>query len=208
MRLIKFCIVLLGFSTAAVADEIAKLELIERLESYQTITANFEQRTYNDDSTSVDVATGDFQIAKPMKFTWIVNRPYEQKVISDGTTLWVYDPDLDQATHQQISDDIEQSPAMILSQPRRVLADQYDVQLAKNDQLTIYRLTPRNPETVFDDLTLIFNQENAIDEIRIKDSLGQETVVQFSNVQYDQKIDDSAFIFTPPPGTDVFEQAQ
>jgi outer membrane lipoprotein carrier protein len=207
MRLIKMVLILMGLATTVSADEIAKLELIQRLEAYQTITANFEQRTYKDGSLSADISVGQFQIAKPLKFHWQVTDPYEQQVISDGKTLWVYDPDLEQATYQPVSDDIEQSPAMILAQPRRALADQYDVSLAENDDLTIYRLTPRAPETVFEELTLIF-QQDVIDEIRVNDSLGQETVVRLDQVKYDQEISDKTFTFIAPPGIDLFEQAQ
>lgn len=207
MRLLSFLFVFCAMISPAMADEVAKLELIERLEAYKTISASFEQRTYKDNSIAVDVSEGQFQITKPMKFNWQVVTPFEQQVISDGETLWVYDPDLEQATYQAISDNIDQSPAMILAQPRRALADFYDVRLAANEELTIYRLMPRDTESVFDELRLIFTN-NSIDEIRIKDSLGQETVLRLSDVEYDLVIDDAAFEFTPPPGTDLFEQAQ
>ena len=207
MRFFSAIALLCVLASNALADDIAKLDLIERLEAYQTITANFEQRTYRDNNLAVEQSTGRLQIEKPMKFSWIVSKPFEQQVISDGDTLWVYDPDLEQATYQPIASSVEQSPAMILAQPRRALAEKYDVRLATSDDLNVYRLTPRDPESVFEELTLLF-EKDVIQELRIKDSLGQETVVTLSDVQYDPPIDPEIFNFTPPPGTDLFEQAQ
>lgn len=206
--MLKYWVLALGcatFATAAHADEAAKESLIERLEQTATLTADFRQETYGDGELRGDQASGRMYIERPLKFAWIVEQPYEQKVISDGDMLWIYDPDLDQATYQPVREQILQSPAMILAQPKTALAQSYEVTRATNDDLTAYRLFPTHPDAVFSDMTLLF-EDGVIQEIRLSDNLGQDTRITLSNVKTGVDIDASRFKFEPPPGTDVFQQ--
>jgi outer membrane lipoprotein carrier protein len=187
------------------ADDAARQRLIDRLEATETLKANFRQETYADGALRGDQAEGVMLIARPMQFAWHVTQPYEQSVISNGETLWIYDPDLLQATYQPVTDQLNQSPAMILSQPESTLVGSYEVTEASNDELTAYRLYPRNEDAVFSDMTLLF-ESGLIQEIRLSDNLGQDTRITFNNVQTGLILEASQFEFTPPPGTDVFEQ--
>ena len=196
---------ILWLGTNVWADDTARQQLIERLEAPTTLSANFEQRTFSESQNSVTLSTGLMRIAKPMRFAWQVFEPFEQQVISDGETLWVFDPDLEQATYQPVGSSVQQSPAMILSQPRQVLTQQYDVLEASTDALVVYRLFPLDTNSVFSELTLTFKQ-NLIAEIRILDSLGQQTLINLTDVVANAPLDDALFSFNPPPGTDMFEQ--
>jgi len=189
----------------AQADEAARERLIDRLAATATLTADFTQETYGDGELSQEKSEGRMKVARPLKFAWLVSQPYEQQVISDGETLWVYDPDLEQATYQPVGDQVQRSPAMILAQPESTLNTDYDVMEAGDDALTAYRLFPTNENAVFNQMTLLFEQ-GEIREIRLKDNLGQTTLITFSNVKTGVDIDPAEFDFTPPPGTDVFEQ--
>lgn len=207
MKPFKIVIALSIFLSSALsyADNVAQERLIERLENYSSLSAEFTQVTYQDNQQTSDAAIGNMQIAKPLKFSWVVERPFEQQVISDGQNVWVYDPDLEQATYQSVEAGLAQSPAMILAEPRLSLENQYVVDEAGNEALTVFRLTPIAEDTLFSQITLFFERA-AISEIRIQDTLGQETVIQLSNVVLDAAINDEQFTFNPPEGTDVFEQ--
>ncbi len=187
------------------ADEAARQRLIDLLESTETLQAEFRQETYADGELRGDQAEGIMKIARPLKFVWEVTAPYEQSVISDGKTLWIHDPDLLQATYQPVTDQLQQSPAMILSQPESTLRTSYDVTEAANESLTAYRLYPLDENAVFEDMTLLF-ENGRISELRLSDNLGQDTRITFSNVQTNLTLDAADFEFTPPKGTDVFEQ--
>jgi outer membrane lipoprotein carrier protein len=201
----KVCLVLIICMFGGVSAEESRERLIVLLEQMTSLSSEFEQRTYKEASANVDVSSGKFTLQKPMKFNWTVTKPYEQQVISDGETLWVFDPDLEQATYQKISENIQQSPAMILVQPRLSLDERYQVYEAERETFSVFKLIPSKEEGVFAELSLVF-EEGVISEIRILDTLGQETLVQFSNVEVDVNLDNSLFEFNPPPGTDLFEQ--
>ncbi len=200
-----FTLAMAGVLSQAQADDAARDRLIDRLESTATLTADFKQQTYGESDFSGESSTGHMKVARPLKFAWLVSQPYEQQVISDGETLWVYDPDLEQATHQPVGDQILRSPAMILAQPESTLSSDYEVMEAGNGDLTVYRLFPTGDNAVFEEMALLF-EDGLIQEINLKDSLGQKTRITFSNVQTGVGIDPAEFEFTPPPGTDVFQQ--
>ena len=42
------------------------------------------------------VSSGTFAFARPGKFRWSYDKPYEQLLVGDGDKLWIYDPDLNQ----------------------------------------------------------------------------------------------------------------
>lgn len=205
LKRLTLILALAGALTHAQADEAARERLIDRLEASATMTADFRQQTTGEGNLDRETSEGHMKVARPLKFAWLVNRPYEQQVISDGETLWVYDPDLEQATYQPVGDRIQRSPAMILAQPESSLTNEYEVMEAGNDSLTAYRLFPTDEDAVFSEMTLLF-EAGVISEIRLKDNLGQTTLITFSNVRTGVDIDPAAFEFTPPPGTDVFEQ--
>ncbi|MCH8532414.1 MAG: outer membrane lipoprotein chaperone LolA [Saccharospirillum sp.] len=187
------------------ADERAQEALIERLEATETLQANFEQTTYAEGQMRGERSTGRMIVSRPLKFAWLVDEPFEQQVISDGQTLWVYEPDLMQATYQPVTDQIQQSPAMILAQPRQALGQRYDVVEASDKELTAYRLYPHDTNAMFTDMTLLF-ESGVISEIRLTDNLGQDTRISLTEVRVGETLDPGLFDFEPPPGTDVFEQ--
>ncbi|PTY36565.1 outer membrane lipoprotein carrier protein LolA [Saccharospirillum sp. MSK14-1] len=198
-------LLLAAASTLALADEAARARLIERLEATSNLSAQFEQETYAEGELRGDRSRGLMQIARPLRFVWQVSEPYEQSVISDGETLWVYDPDLAQATYQPVADQIRQSPAMILTQPRSTLSSSYEVAEASNEELTSYQLYPTDENAVFSELTLVFI-DGVISQLRLTDNLGQDTRIRFSDVRTGVNFPDQTFEFEPPAGTDVFEQ--
>lgn len=183
----------------------SKESLIQLLESTQSFQANFVQKTYKETSADVEESEGYFWLQKPLKFNWSVSLPFEQQVISDGETLWVYDPDLEQATYQSLNNDLQRTPAFILTQPRESIGEQYRVIEAKNQSPRVFKLLPYDEEAVFSELLLIFI-DDVIAGIQIIDSLGQETVVDFTDVLVNTELASDLFEFNPPPGTDLFEQ--
>src|SRR5690348_15244692 len=48
------------------------------------------------------VSSGTFVFARPGKFIWTYQKPYEQVLQADGETLYVYDKDLNQVTTRKL----------------------------------------------------------------------------------------------------------
>ncbi|WP_187265418.1 outer membrane lipoprotein chaperone LolA [Reinekea thalattae] len=205
MRYLAFILSALLLAPWLSANEADKEQLIKSLEQFSTVSALFSQKTYAESSFEPEQLTGYFKVEKPLKFLWMVTAPYEQQVLSDGEMLWVYDPDLEQATYQAVDQQVQHSPAMILSEPRQTLSDQYQVLRVVIDDEQVYQLIPFDEDSVFTEMQMTLNDES-IKKIVILDSLGQRTEIEFSQFSANQPIDPSAFQFNPPPGTDLFEQ--
>ena len=43
-------------------------------------------------------SSGSFAFARPHRFRFDYRKPFEQTIVADGQTLWMYDADLNQAT--------------------------------------------------------------------------------------------------------------
>ncbi|WP_280954990.1 outer-membrane lipoprotein carrier protein LolA [Paludibacterium denitrificans] len=57
-------------------------------------------------------AAGDFPSGK---FRWEYNKPYEQLIVGDGKTLWIYDKELAQVTKKSLNAALGSSPAALLA---------------------------------------------------------------------------------------------
>ena len=46
-------------------------------------------------------STGTFEFQRPNRFRFDYRKPFEQTIVADGQTLWLYDVDLNQVTLAQ-----------------------------------------------------------------------------------------------------------
>ncbi len=60
----------------------------------------------------VKTSSGSFEFQRPGKFKFQYKKPFEQLILADGTSLWIYDADLNQASQRK------QSAAFAISQRR------------------------------------------------------------------------------------------
>ncbi|GAH31904.1 unnamed protein product, partial [marine sediment metagenome] len=61
-----------------------------------------------------DNSSGTFVFARPGKFIWTYQKPYQQVLQADGEKLYVYDRDLNQVTERKLNGALGASPAAIL----------------------------------------------------------------------------------------------
>ena len=78
---------------AASAEE----ELRQFVENVRTLNGRFVQTQTDEHGELVSSGAGMVAIARPGKFRWSYDQPYEQLMVCDGQTIWAYDPDLKQA---------------------------------------------------------------------------------------------------------------
>lgn len=193
--------------------------LIKQLSGIQSITANFEQktkltnpRTAPQSNTGKPINqhmnqtfTGVMKVARPGKFYWETLNPAKQLIVTTGKSVWIYDPDLEQAVKQNLDEQVANTPALLLSGNAQEIMQAYDVS-QPDAQKTYYSLKPKNTEGAFERLLISFGKNNAPTLMVLEDSMGQTTTIQFSNVKVNGQLNQNVFNFTPPKGTDVIEQ--
>lgn len=80
------------------ADAAAVQALREFLTRSTSAQGDFEQRIVRDGAGKDAVSRGRFKFQRPGRYAWLTDQPYPQSILSDGRTLQVFDPALNQLT--------------------------------------------------------------------------------------------------------------
>lgn len=194
----------IGFASAeADLNKDASAELQSMLSSFTSLSAEFEQVSVAGDSRRTEQSRGELVVAKPNRFSWLAKEPFPQQIISDGEYIWIYDPDLEQATRKSADQQNAGVPALILNGQIDQLRETYKIRLIHEEQNTkLFELLPKSDQEIFTRVRLLFSN-GVIAELQLEDSLGQRSSVQFFEQQLNPDISESQFRFDIPEGTDV-----
>lgn len=201
MKLIYVLIALLTLPVAADDSQ----ALVTRLASLTSFAAEFQQITLDGRGNHVQAVQGEVAVKRPGLLRWHTQPPLEQLIVSDGQQMWLYDPDLEQVTVQTLDQRITQTPALLLSGKVEDIQSSYQVSLNQANGLSVFTLVPVDPESLFEQIKLTFNDEH-LSQMHITDSLGQRSSFEFINAQVNPELAPTLFQFTPPAGVDVISQ--
>lgn len=177
-------------------------ELRQQLAPMENLSARFRQTLSSEDGHLIQETGGRLVVARPGKVYWESEEPYEQYVISDAETLWLYDPDLEQVTVRPFERDISRTPAILFIGEVKDLERRYRVAVDRDGEGTRFELIPRDDDSLYEKLTITFQDDRPV-AMALWDSLGQVTEVVLDEVNINAAIDDAIFEFQPPPGVDV-----
>lgn len=181
----------------------------EKLQGYlqqmQTLEGSFQQLTLDARGQRLQEAEGTMLLAKPGRFYWSTDLPYPQVLVSNGKTLWVFDPDLEQVTIQTLDERSTQSPAIILSGEASDLTKHFSINATETGKRVVFDLIPLQQDSLFEELSLDF-VEGRISALQLTDSLGQKTRVDLTITQFNQPLDNQIFEFEVPPHVDVIQE--
>ena len=178
------------------------------LEPINSLSASFTQSIYDSGGYELDSSEGQFKVASPAKVFWHVTAPLEQQVISDGHTLWIYDPYLDQVVINKVDNRINTTPAVLFSGNLESLEASYEVeQKSFSIDAPSFLLTPRENCSLFATIELQFATFNP-SAIIITDTLGQSTAIILDDLLLNPLLEAEIFIFSIPSGVDVINNVQ
>jgi outer membrane lipoprotein carrier protein len=198
----------LSFVLSAFGAELRAEDGTVRLRQYlndvRSWTATFEQSVLDPRGRLLETAHGTVAVERPARFRWDYQTPYEQSIIGDGDSVWIYDIDLAQVTRHPQREAIGASPAALLGtgvdlQTRYTVSD-----LGTRDAISWIELRPLDPEDQYQRIRLGFDAR-VLAAMVLVDRLEQQTVLQFDAVAHDVSIDPARFRFAPPAGVDVID---
>jgi outer membrane lipoprotein carrier protein len=193
---------LLFFTLTACADTPAQ-ELAKLMAKYNTMRADFLQTVNVGGNNKAQSTSGWMALARPGKFRWEVTQPNKQLIIADGKYLWVYDADLEQATKHKLDYQHPDNPALLLTSPIDKLQNDFTVtKQAINANQTSFTLSPKKSEQMFQSIKLEFANGD-LKTMKIADNLGQQSQIEFTNLQANTKLPAAIFVFKPPQATDI-----
>lgn len=167
------------------------------------LDGQFTQQVFDANGNRKENSSGRVALSAPRLFRWEYAKPYEQLIIADGKTVWVYDPDLQQVTRRAQGAEEQNSPLAALIDPSKLDKDYRISEGGSSDGLDWLVLTPAAPgDNAFRTAKLGFNS-NGLAQMQVVDAFGQRTELSFSGWKRNPGFAAGTFSYTPPQGVDV-----
>jgi outer membrane lipoprotein carrier protein len=155
-----------------------------------------------------DTAAGRLMVKYPGKMRWEYEQPDPMLFVTDGVTLWMYQPQERQVTVGKADEVLGGSQGASFLSDVRLLRQEFQIDLDPNgsDTLARLKLTPR--EGAFDIASIIMTIDRAtsdVVEVLTTNQYDDTTRIVFHDIAFEQTFPDSLFHFDIPEGTDVLE---
>ena len=191
---------LLSAVVPANASGLAQLKAF--VEGAKTGRTTFRQSVIPKGREQAQVSSGTFTFARPGRFRWSYEKPYEQLIVGDGAKLWIYDRDLNQITTHNQDVSLGASPAALLSGDNTLDRNFEVVDAGASDGLEFVDARPRAPESGVERVRIGF-RDNLPRVMELHDTFGNVTTLTFDSFERNVKLDAAQFVFVPPKGADV-----
>lgn len=211
MRIRAFAIVLIAaYAVSAGATGLESLEVF--VKTVKTGHADFTQvvtaPAKDGQAPRAKTSSGTFEFSRPSRFKFVYKKPFEQSIVADGQTLWLYDVDLNQVTARKQAQALGSTPAALIAAAPDLRALQADFTLADapdQDGLQWVLATPKAKDSSLQSVRVGF-KDGALVVLEMLDSFGQKSTMRFSAFQANTPLDAASFQFKPPAGADVIRQ--
>ena len=196
--------------TAGVARAQSLDDVVRGLEAaYGRMTdlrAEFSQTSFNKSLNQTIPAQGVVSMKRGGKLRWEYSEPTKQEIVSDGKTLWVYTPTLNQVNVGAAPEALAGPAGSFLAGLGR-LREHFTVRFLNPAQPrdgegnVVLDLTPKQPRPTLSRLILAF--EPKAWEIRkavVYDQFENTVTMRFAKVAVNAGLPDRLFTFVPPSG--------
>ncbi|OFZ92521.1 MAG: outer membrane lipoprotein carrier protein LolA [Betaproteobacteria bacterium RIFCSPLOWO2_02_67_12] len=196
-------LVLLAVLLAAGSAQASSLERFQvYLRTTQSGRADFVQQVFDRNGKRVQESKGSFLFLRPGRFRWSYAKPYPQLIVGDGERIWIHDLDLNQVTVRKLASAIGSTPAALLAGAADIEKAFVLSEAGAKDGLEWLDAKPRERESGFERVRLGLGVAG-VEAMELVDHFGQTTLLRFSGIARNPKLEGTEFRFTPPPGADV-----
>ena len=206
--LILIAFMAINFSYAAESD-LTLDQILDRVEKHYTgksFQAKFDQESTIKAMDIVDFASGKIFVRYPGMMRWEYEKPEKQTIITDGHKLWIYRPSDNQVLTGSAPTFFSDGKGASFLSDIKLIRQKFRISLenSKEDFFYELKLEPLEKKLDVTDIRLSVTK-NTFTVIRIitYNSYGDENRIEFTNHQFDVKLNDSLFSFKIPPGADV-----
>lgn len=191
-----------GMASAAALDQFKSF-----VASTQSAKGEFTQQQLgkSKNGKATPASSGSFVFARPGKFIWTYQKPYEQVLQADGETLYIYDKDLNQVTTRKLGNALGSSPAAILFGSNKLEENFTLSEAGARDGMEWLNATPKAKDTSFEQISIGLKGGVPM-AMELKDTFGQTSRLTFTNFQRNPQLGAQQFKFTVPQGADVVSQ--
>jgi outer membrane lipoprotein carrier protein len=216
-RAVALCLLVLalGSSSAARADgeepgDCARAvagRVQARYEGVRDLEAHFTQRSRSVAFGAAGQemrARGVALFAKPGRMRWTYEEPEPSVVVSDGKTLWIYDPVAKEAQEFPVGEGFLSGTAVQFLLGEGNILEAFEVAAEGCGTAAVRLLLRPRVETSYESLELVVDP--ATGDVRataVVDLFGNRTDVSFESVRTNPRLDAAQFRFEPGPGVRV-----
>jgi len=195
---------------SGIAGAAASTPLDQFLENLQSLRASFSQVVVDAKGNELETGQGTLLVRRPGKFRWeyTPSDAGPQLLVADGTNLWFYDRDLQQATVKPAGAALTTTPVILLSGTADQMRAAFTItDEGTRDGLAWVQVAPRSAAAEFSSAELAFRGPQ-LARLVIHDRLNQTDTLSFTRSERGARIEDSELHFTPPAGVDVIGTPQ
>lgn len=179
-----------------------RTRLGEFFDDANTIRARFVQEVLDEKGDLLQVSTGSLEISRPGRFRWHYDSPNDQLIVADGKNVWVYDPELEQATVKPIEEALMAGPMRLLT-GLEPLEGEFTVSEAEpREGMEWVELVPKSGETGFQRVFFGLDK-SGVQRMDFYDHFGQKTVITFKDLETNVRISSRRFRFDVPDNVDL-----
>ena len=202
-----FTLLSVNLSQAKTLEQHALDAVQMNYEKVLTYEADFTQKSYIKMMDKTQDVKGTVSIKKPGKMKWTYGAPDTQILISNGSTLWLYVPDEEQATKVPIESIYSSNTPALFLAGKGKLTQTFNVENVNLDKDPIsITLTPKANDQALTRLQLLATKKNyQIIGSTVYDKLGNKTEIRFSNIKTNRDIPDKTFQFQAPANVEVLD---
>ncbi|MGL4229899.1 MAG: outer membrane lipoprotein chaperone LolA [Casimicrobium sp.] len=170
-----------------------------------SLAGSFTQEVRDKNGKVSRNSVGTFTVMRPGKFRFVYEKPYKQTIVSDGTTVWLHDEDLNQVTVRKLGDSLSEQPLALLLDPQ-ASEKLFDIKNAPpQGSIRYVSATAKKADAAVNELAVAL-VEGQPTEIVWRDAWQNVNTLRFSALARNAKVEASQFQFTPPKGADILKQ--
>jgi outer membrane lipoprotein carrier protein len=185
-------------------------EIQNRYEKTNDYESNFIQEYIGKVMRQPNRGEGKVYFKKKGMMRWDYTVP-NQKLISDGHTLWYYQPEEKQVLISDVSSVLkERTPLAFLSGEGNLSRDfnllNLNESVSQKEDNYVVELSPKEPLATLSKLMLTVDKKTyTVLQADVFDGLGNVTRTRFIDIKTNAGLSNSFFQFTIPPGTEVIK---
>lgn len=204
-----FSAVFSGYGFALTTQEVVT-SIQERYEKITSLTAEFTQESTNRMLNQTRIAKGRVYFQKSGLMRWEYTTAPKNELVSDGRTLWIYQPEENQVVVQRMDLEKERLFLGFLLGEGDLTRDfdigRWDQEVDQNELGYRVELTPKKPHATMDRVILTVDRKTSyVRQADVFDVYGNPTRMVFKGIRVNRKLPQDLFTFVIPPGTEVIE---
>ena len=190
----------------AYSQEMPQTQLSNLLRQVNTMSATVQQLIVESDGALLEESSIQMHVMRPNGFYWETLEPFSELLVTNGSILWSYQPELEQVVIENWDSSRAELAAELLSGRTDSLTEEYEIFAQGNvgENVVVFQLFPLDQNSLYRRINISFDNA-ALFAIHLDNKNGQKTLWQFHQQQINQRLSPDLFNFQIPTGVDVVD---